>query len=259
MSLIAVASAKFSPGASTLAELLVLRRPGEQRCLLVDCDPSGSEWRMRGAAAEPGLVTLAVAGRRELAPAAALGHIQTVGEGMEVLVAPAAARQVTGALEVLGDRLGLHLASLGAVDVVADCGRLAPGSPALGVVAAADLVVLVSRAAATDVIHVAPWVDELSGGPPVSVVLVGGRRGGRQLAYGPSEVAEGVGAPVLGVVAEDPAAAARLFTQPGSLASLSRSQLVRSASSVASAVFAAAVAEQRQDRGRVDPKEALSR
>jgi len=240
VSLIAVASVKSSPGASTFSELLVLRRATERRCLLVDCDPAGSEWLLRpGMSAEPSTVTLAMAGRRELAPEAVLGHAQTVGEGMEVVVGPVAARQATSALDILGDRLGAHLRGVDDVDVVADCGRLAPRSPALGVVAAADAVVIISRPTVAEVVHLAPWVEQLrSEGCPVAVVLIGARRGRRLMAYESAEIAEALGVAVLGTVADDGPAAARLFAQPGSLAGLWRSRLVRSISALAPAVFA---------------------
>lgn len=242
MRLIAVASAKSSPGASTGSELLVQRRPtSERRCLLLDCDPAGSEWLLRpGVKAEPSTVTLAMAGRRTLAPEAVLDEVQTVGDGMEVVVGPVAARQAASALEILGDRLGAHLRSLDDIDVVADCGRLAQRSPALGVVAAADLVVLVSRPTVAEVIHLAPWVEQLvSEGCQVGLVLVGGRRGRQLVAYEPEEIADALGVPVLGVMADDASAAARVFAQPGSLAGLWRSRLVRSVSVLAPAVFGA--------------------
>lgn len=242
MRLIAVASAKSSPGASTTSELLVQRRPSlDRRCLLLDCDPAGGEWLLRpGVQAEPSTVTLAMAGRRDLAPDALLEEVQTVGDGMEVVVGPVAARQATSALEILGDRLGPHLRSLDDVDVVADCGRLAPRSPALGVVMAADLVVLVSRPTVGEVIHLAPWVEQLvSDGCKVGLVLIGGRRGRQLVAYEPAEIGDALGVPVLGVMADDASAAARVFAQPGSLAGLWRNRLVRSASALAASVFEA--------------------
>ena len=241
MTLIAVASAKFSPGVTTLAQLLVLRRPAERRCILVDCDPSGSEWLLRpGVAPEPGLVTLAMAGRRELAAGAAFEHTQTVGEsGLEVVVGPAAARQATSALDILGERLGPHLASLPDVDVVADCGRLDQRSPALGVLASARLVLLVARPAVSDLVHLAPWVEQL-GGDRLAVVLVGGGRGPHQVAYEPQEIADALGVPVLGVLADDGPAAARVFAQPGSLVGMFRTRLVRSADALAAVAFAVA-------------------
>jgi Mrp family chromosome partitioning ATPase len=222
-----------------VAELAVLLGPAAGERLLVDCDPAGSEWLLRpGIRAEPGLVTLAMAGRRELAPSAAAVHAQSVGEGLDVVVGPAAARQASSALEILGDRLGVHLAGLEGFDVVADCGRLVPASPALGVVRAADLVVLVSRPAVGEMVHLAPWVEQLlSEGRPVGVVLVDRGRRFREVAYEAAEVADALGVVVYGTVADDPAAAARLFVQPGSLAGLSRTRLVQSAAAVASPLW----------------------
>jgi Mrp family chromosome partitioning ATPase len=240
MSLIAVATAKRSPGASTFAELAVLLGPEGER-LLLDCDPAGSEWLLRpGVRPEPGLVTLAMAGRRELAAHTVATHAQTVG-GLDVVVAPAAGRQASGALDILGDRLGTHLAGLGDVGVVADCGRLAPRSPALGVVHAADLVVLVSRCTVSEMVHLAPWVEQLrSEARSVAVVLVDRPRRGRQeIGYGPAEVAEALGVPVLGSLADDAGGAGRLFAQPGSLVGLWRTRLVRAARPVVEALWAA--------------------
>jgi Mrp family chromosome partitioning ATPase len=240
VSLIAVASAKFSPGATTLAQLLVLRRPSERRCLLVDCDPAGSEWLLRpGLAPEPGLVTLAMAGRRELPAGAVLEHTQTVGDhSLEVVVAPVAARRATSALDILGERLGPHLVSLVDVDVVVDCGRLDQRSPALGLLRVADLVVLVGRPAVSDMVHMGPWVEQL-GADRLALVLVGSGRGG-QVGYDPQEIADALGVPVLGLLADDASAAARLFAQPGSLVGMWRTRLVRSASDLAASAFAVA-------------------
>jgi len=244
VSLIAVASSKSSPGATMLAELLVQARPRDQRCVLVDCDPAGGEWLLRpGVASEPGMVTLAMAGRRELSPGAVCDVVQRLGDGLEVVVGPVAARQAASALEILGERLGAHLGSLDDIDVVADCGRLAQRSPALGVVAAADVVVMVARPTVGEVIHLAPWVDQfLSDGRRVGIVLLGARRRRPVVAYQPSEIAEALGAPVLGVMADDPAAAARIFAHPGSLAGVGRSALVRSVAALAPGVFGACAA-----------------
>lgn len=243
MTIIAVASAKGSPGASTFTELLVGLWPAAAHPVLVDCDPAGGEWLLRpGVAAEPGLVTLAMAGRRELASGAALSHVQLVGTtpGLDILVAPAAARQSASALEILGDRLGTHLRSLDDVDVIIDCGRLAQRSPALATVSAADLVVLVSRPTVSEMVHLAPWVEQLVGeGRQVGVVLVGGQWRHSQVIYQPAEVAEALGVPVFGSIDHDPAALGRLWSQPGSLAGLGRSRLVRSAQLTVSAVSAA--------------------
>jgi hypothetical protein len=239
MSLIAVAAAKSSPGVSTLAELLVLLRPTERRCVLADCDPAGGDWLLRpGVSPEPGLVSFATAGRRELVSDELLAHLQQVGD-LELLVAPAAARQASGALELLGERVVAHLRVLPALDAVADCGLLSPTSLALPLVRGADLVVLVSRSTARAMVHLAPWVEQLVGeGSAVVVVMVdcGGAR--HEATYRSVEVAEALGVEVLGPVADDAGAAARLWAAPGALAGMSRSPLVRSATPVAEAVFA---------------------
>lgn len=240
MSVIALASAKSSPGVTTLAELVAQLRPTGRRCALLDCDPAGGDWLLRpGVDPEPGLVSLATAGRRELGAGELSAHLQHLDEGLEVLVAPAAARQAWGALDLVGERLVAHLEALDAMDTVIDCGSLAPASPALPLVRTADLVVVVSRPTARAMVHLAPWVEQLAGeGSPVVVALVEGARARHEATYRPDEVAEALGVEVLGPVAHDAATAARLYREPGRLTSLRGSALVRSATPVAEAVFA---------------------
>lgn len=235
-----MAAAKSSPGVTTLAELVVQLRPEGRRCALLDCDPAGSDWLLRpGVAPEPGLLSLATAGRRDLGAGELSAHLQHLDEGLEVLVAPAAARQASGALDLVGERLVAHLRALDATDAVLDCGSLSPASPALPLVRAADLVVLVSRPTARAMVHLAPWVEQLVGeDSAVVVVLVEGPKARHEAAYRPDEVVEALGVEVLGPVADDAATAARLYNQPGRLAALGGSALVRSAAPVAEDVFA---------------------
>ena len=250
MSVVAVAAVKSSPGASTLCELVVQLRPAtSRRCVLADCDPFGGDWLLRpGVAPEPGLVSLAAAGRHGLEHGELLRHLQRLGEGLEVMVAPAAARQASGALGLVAECLAVHLRALEGMDAVVDCGCLLPASPALPLVRGAELVVLVSRPTARAMVHVAPWVDQLAGeGLPTVVVLGTGPRSAHEPDYRPEEVAEALGVDVLGPLAHDPSAAARLFQEPGNLGSLRGSALVNSATTVAEAVFA------RVDRGPVAP------
>jgi MinD-like ATPase involved in chromosome partitioning or flagellar assembly len=240
VSVIAFASAKSSPGVTTLAELVVQLRPPSRRCALLDCDPAGGDWLLRpGVASEPGLVSLATAGRRELGPDELSAHLQHLGESLEVLVAPAASRQAWGALDLVAERLVAHLGALECMDFVLDCGSLAPASPALPLVRAADLVVLVSRPTAQAMVHLAPWVEQFLGeGSAVVVVLVEGSKARHEATYRPDEVVEALGVEVLGPVADDAATAARLYHQPGRLASLGSSALVRTATPVAEVIFA---------------------
>lgn len=261
MTVIAVTAAKSSPGVSTVAELVAqLGAPGGRR-LLVDADPSGGEWLLRaGVAHEPGLASLAVASRRGLAPGEVAEHVQRLGDGLGVIVAPAAARQATSALDLVGESLVDHLHADG-VDAVADCGMLSAASPALPVVRAADLVVLVSRSTASGLVHLAPWVEQLSGeGLSLAVVLVQhGHKARRETAYSEADVAESLGVEVLGSMADDPGAASRLFAEPGRLARLADSRLVRSMRPVAAAAHArAAAAGNRSERGSAPPVAAAS-
>ena len=240
MSVLAVASAKSSPGVSTVAELVVQLRPGDRRCVLLDCDPAGGEWLLRpGASREPGLVSLATAGRRDLPPGEVLRHLQHFGDRLEVLVGPAAGRQAWNALDLLAERLVSHLRGLEGIDAVVDCGMLCPASPALPVVRAADVVVVVSRPTARAVVHLAPWVQQLGGdGADVVGALVEGPRSRHEPTYRPDEVAEALGVEVVACLPHDPSAAARLWAEPGRLGRITESGLVRSAVPMAEAVFA---------------------
>ena len=260
MTVVAVASAK-SRGVTTAAELLVLLRPTGRRCVLVDADPAGGDWLLRpGVAPEPGLVSLAMAGRRRLGEGELFGHVQVVG-GLELVAGPAAAHQASTALQMIGDRLVAQLRTLAdrrqdgsaaPVDAVVDCGRLTPGSPALGAAAQADLTVLVSPATATAVVHLAPLVElvRAGGGSPVVLLFGGDSRGPR---YEAGEVAAGVQAEVLGTMADDPGAAGRLTGQPGRLDGLGRSRLARSMTPVAARAWAAAA--QREPVAQAPPSE----
>ena len=238
MTVVAVASAK-GRGVTSVAELLVLLRPTGRRCVLIDADPAGGDWLLRpGVAPEPGLVSLAMAGRRRLESRELFNHVQVVGH-MELVVGPAASHQASAAVEMIAARLVAHLRLLthepdgweGRVDSVIDCGRLTSGSPALPLALQADLVVLVSPGTAAALVHLAPLVELVrsQGGRP-AVVLQGGDA--RSARYGPAEVAAGVGAEVLGVMADDPGAAGRLVDQPGRVDGLGRSRLLRSMTQV---------------------------
>ncbi|NNH23819.1 hypothetical protein HLB09_12095, partial [Pseudokineococcus marinus] len=145
--LVAVASAKGSPGTTALAVLLASLWPGD--VALADVDPAGGDLALRyrgpdGAPLEEdrGLLSLGAAVRRgaeaELAP-----HLQPVAGGLDVLVGVSAPEQVAG----LGPVWGSVARALRPHDrdVVADCGRVLPGAAHLPVLAGADAVVLVAR------------------------------------------------------------------------------------------------------------------
>lgn len=240
MTLVAVASAKGSPGVSVAAELLALLWPGvAERRLLLDCDPAGSAMVLRpGVAPDVGLVSLAAAARRELRAELLAEHTQRLGS-LEVLAGPAAARQAHAALESLGAGLAAAAAADADAIAVADCGRLQPATPALPLLRAADRVVLLCRPTAAGAVHAAPWVGQLGAeGCRVAVALAAQPRGSTETTYGEREVADALGVAVVGTVAHDPAAAAALHHHPGRLDGIGRSPLARSVSAVAARLAA---------------------
>lgn len=235
MSVIAFASAKGSPGVTTTA--LALAAVWPRRVLVAECDPAGGDlaaWFERPPT--PGLLTLGAAARRGLTAGEVWAHVQEIPDSLAALVGLVKADQA-GALTALWRELPAALAAIDA-DVLADCGRLDPASPAMELIRAADLVVLVARPTAAGIVHSASGVETLGrAGVEAAVVLVGER------PYPPAEVRDalanaGLRAEILGSLSHDPQAAARLAGAPGSNRSLRRSLLIRSARAVAEAIEA---------------------
>jgi hypothetical protein len=114
------------------------------------------------------------------------------------------------------------------VDVIVDCGRIAPGSAMLTAMTAADLVLVVTR----------PSIDQLRPAAARSTALTSaGVRSGLLWVgdhpYGPAEVAATLDVDVAGVIAWDPRTAAVLTGLHGAVRDLRRSPLVRSAATLA--------------------------
>jgi MinD-like ATPase involved in chromosome partitioning or flagellar assembly len=238
VSVIALAAGKGSRGVTTAALALAAVWPARQRVLLAECDPSGGSLAMRfRLRPTPGLVSLGSVGRRSLGVEDVWSHVQTLpgGDGLEVLLAPVHAEQSL-ALGRLWAALPGALAGLDA-DVVADCGRLAPGSPAEPLLHAADLVVLVCTPTPEGVLQLQGRIQALTTrGVQPHVLLVGERPYGVREIQGlldaetPAEVA--------GALAYDERAAALLDGRPGSERQFARSLLLRSAREAAERLFA---------------------
>jgi len=240
MAYVAFASAKASPGVTTAITALAATWPRDRDLVVAEVDPAGGDLGVRfDLASEPGLVTLAAAGRRQLDRATFVGHTQPLpfagrpgadgdaeGAVRSVLVGPVAADQAGAALAALRGGLPGVLSSLGA-DVLVDCGRLDPGSAAHDVITEADLVVVVARPVVAEVHHLAA---RLSGLRPkaLSLLLIGDR------PYSVAEVADAVGAHPLGTLPVDNRAAAALTVGRSDGARiLRRSRLLRDARAVA--------------------------
>jgi hypothetical protein len=243
MAYVAFASAKASPGVTTTVTALVATWPRDRDLVVAELDPAGGDLGVRfDLANEPGLVTLAAAGRRQLDRSTFVGHTQPLPfadrPGVDgaadravrrVLVGPVAADQAGAALAALRGVLPGVLSSLGA-DVLVDCGRLDPGSAAHDVVTDADLLVVIARPVVAEVHHLAA---RLSGLRPkaLSLLLIGDR------PYSVAEVADAVGAHPLGALpVDDRAAAALTVGRSDGARVLRRSRLMRDARAVAEAL-----------------------
>jgi MinD-like ATPase involved in chromosome partitioning or flagellar assembly len=240
MAYVAFASAKASPGVTTTVAALAATWPRERDLVIAELDPAGGDLGARfDLATEPGLVTLAAAGRRELDRSTFVGHTQPLpfagrsaadgdaaGAVRRVLVGPVAADQAGAALAALRGGLAGVLSSLNA-DVLVDCGRLDPGSAVHDVVAEADLLVVVARPVVAEVHHLAARLSALRP-KALSLLLIGDR------PYSVAEVAEAVGASPLGTLpVDDRAAAALTVGRPNAARILRRSRLLRDARAVA--------------------------
>ncbi|MBW3614626.1 MAG: chromosome partitioning protein [Actinobacteria bacterium] len=240
MSLIALGKAK-SWGTTTAVMALANVWPSDRRLLVAECDPAGGDLAPRyGLALEPGLMSLAAAARRELSASTVTANTQRLPGGLAVLVAPPAAEQARAALSAIAGRLADAMRSEVDQDVLADCGRLDPGSPAQELVRSAALTVLVARATLEEATHVLARVNGLRTlGAEVVVVLVEDEpRLGGQRPYRREEVAAAVGAEVIGSLAHDPKGAALLAGRATSDRALQRCALIRSARVVAAELAA---------------------
>ena len=215
--LVAVLSVKGSPGVTTFSVALAARWPSPARTLLVEADPSGGDVGTRfSLESTPGLVSLAAAARRSDDPALLWQHAQALPGGLPVVAAPSDADRARAALAALADPstgAGIVRSAASAPDavVIVDCGRIDAGSPAMPILRAADAMVLLTRAHADDLAHLArrlPAIGRWTGHPAMLLVGEG---------YSPAEVARELGVLPLGRVPDDPRGAAVLCGRPSAL------------------------------------------
>jgi MinD-like ATPase involved in chromosome partitioning or flagellar assembly len=210
--LIALCSAKGAPGVTTSALALALCWP--RPVILAELDPAGGDVLAgygRAQLAAGGLADLELAARRGgLADQLAAHLLQLDGTGrvrlLPGLTDPAGARRVNW------ERLGAALASVqdGAVDVLADCGRLrAEHFPAEVVQRAATALVVTGSTlrAVHAAAHAVTELRQRTAGRPggLAVLVVGSGE-----PYGTTEIETALGAPVVGSLPRDARTAAVL-------------------------------------------------
>ncbi len=239
--LIAVAADKGAPGVTTTA--LALAAVWPRPVLLAECDPAGGDLVYRlpgegGGRLDPrrGLLSLAVAARRDLQPTQLWAHAQKLRGGLDVLLGVTSAEQGAG-LEPLWGPVGSVLAGLPQADVIADCGRLGPDGAYYDLLAHAAAVVLVTRPSLGEVVRLRDRA--------AAVALAVRQRGGQDARIGVlvvadhrvfsralAEVGQVLGAvSVLGGIAFEPRSAELLRGEWGGR--LDKSLLIRTAREVA--------------------------
>jgi MinD-like ATPase involved in chromosome partitioning or flagellar assembly len=247
VTIVALWSAKGSPGVTTTVAALAAVWPEERHLLVVEADTSGGDlalWFDRPA--DPSIVSLAAAGRRALDAELVSTYAQDLRPEdpgadespraeRKVLLGPVAAEQAHAALSVLRDRL-LDAVRSDDRDVLIDCGRLDASSGALSLVSGVDISLAVCRPRVTDVHHLATRATAIDQRDVAHLLLVGDR------PYGVAEVAEATGLrPFASIPFEERAASTLAGEHPAGARLLRRSSLMRSARHAAEALVAGGV------------------
>jgi MinD-like ATPase involved in chromosome partitioning or flagellar assembly len=244
MGLYVVAAAKGSPGVTTASVALAGAWQGDP--ILADLDPAGGDIALRyrdqaGVPLDPdrGLLSLGAAVRRGSTEVQLADHVQMLSGGLEVLVGVTSPSQVQG-LGPAWQHLARSLRSVPGRDVIADCGRLMPGSATVPVLQNADALLLVARPTVEGLSHLRERIRGFSevlqlgtyDAVPVGVALVTSYRDSRVVGevQGILDRAR-LPAWVLGILADDDKAAEAVRTGDGRKAR--SSLLLRSAAGIA--------------------------
>lgn len=263
--LVAVCSAKGSPGATTAALALGLSWP--DRVVLAECDPSGGDvlagfGRGQARSGSQGLTDLMAAARNDAAELELWTHLVTLDPERRAFLLPGVTDPRQSRV-IDWARLVTVLASTRA-DVIADCGRLRAAHQPSAVLYSADLVLLACRATLRSVHAARSAAAELSaelagrgsGPDALGLLLIGA---GEPFPAG--EVERAVGVPVVATLPVDVESATVLSDGAPPGRSFSRSALMRAAGVAAKELVAVAAA--RRDRlggtGSSEPRAATRR
>ena len=220
MALIALTSAKGSPGVTTTA--LAYTMTWTSPVIIAECDPAGGSVLagfLRGQlGADRGLVPLAVAELRSERLAVDFWRhlVDFDPPAQQRLLLPGITEPTqSGSLEPIWGRLAAYFASLETrhnYDVIADCGRMTAPHPPTPLLYAADVVLLLVRpdlpsisAAASAIRTLRPALTEHgTGADTLGLALVGSG------AYKAGEIAKQLQTPVVVELPEDPRSASAL-------------------------------------------------
>ncbi len=144
MTIVAVAGTKGALGATTLCMALARVWSRTSTVLVIEADPDGGVLAARlGFGQEPGLGTLAAAGRHELSDPLIQDHTQSADD-LSFVVAPSSPSHVRAALLSASRRIGDALATAPGVTALVDLGRLDSESPALALAQASQAVLFLA-------------------------------------------------------------------------------------------------------------------
>lgn len=208
--LIALCSVHGSPGVTTLAVALATHWPdlAHTRRLIAEIDPAGGDLAIRlRVPTTPGLASLAATARRHPRPEVVWDHTHVLPGGVRVLVAPPGSGHARAALHILTSAQPQLLPAAArepGVAVLADCGRVDPGTPAEVIARQADALILLSGTHGEDLAHTAARLGELSRWTPRPGLLLTGE------GYPTAEVERELRVPTIGRLPHDPTAAAPL-------------------------------------------------
>lgn len=206
--IVAIAGGKGSPGVTTVAYGLARLWRGRTSTLLLEADPGGGSLAARlGIAQEPGLGTLAAAGRHELSEATLVGHAQGGPARLALVVAPSAPSHARAALLTVAEAISQSLARLTNTTVVVDLGRLDGESPSLSLARAASRFVFLTQPTLEGADALAVRLAELADlRPRAQMVTVGDG------AYGGDELGRVLSVSHAGHIPNDPAGAHALWS-----------------------------------------------
>ena len=236
MNVVAFTSAKHAPGVTTTALAFATAAAETRDVLLIEADAAGGDLAARiGLSFDPGLATLAAAGRHGIAEELVDAHAQRLPSGVRVLLASTEPAQVATALRSVGPTLMAYVRGVRGLCFI-DLGRFDHVGPARPLLDAADLLVWVLRPTIEGVEHVRARLAATDLRQPVALLLVGTH------PYSPSDVGDAVGVASVFAVDVDERAAAFLSTGNAPDRWLRRTALMRSASSLVAAFEAADLA-----------------
>jgi hypothetical protein len=144
VTVVAVAGTKGALGVTTLCMALARNWLPANSVLVIEADPDGGVLGARlGVSQEPGLGTLAAAGRHELSDPLIQDHTQSSGD-LSFIVAPSSPNHARAALLSASRRIGDALAAKPEATTLIDLGRLDSESPALPLAQSAQAILFLA-------------------------------------------------------------------------------------------------------------------